>query len=100
MYPIEKLIQDWCNECSTVCMTKTDYDKKIITIITNHPGIMIGYKGKLVNKYREKFKEYGWDINIIEAQEIHYPGDDWEKIIDERVLGYFEMEKYEDWGEY
>ncbi len=92
MYHIDKIIQDWCNECDTFCMTKTDWDKKIITIITNRPGIMIGYKGNLVNKYREKIKDYGWEINIIEGQEIHYPGDNWEDIIDERVKGYFEME--------
>lgn len=92
MYNIDKIIQDWCNECSTICMTKTDYDKKTVTIITNRPGIMIGYKGNLVNKYKEEIKEYGWKINIIEAQEIHYPGNNWEDIIDERVKGYFEWE--------
>lgn len=94
MYNIDKIIQDWCNECSIICMTNTDYNKKTVTIITNRPGIMIGYKGNLVNKYKEKIKEYGWKINIIEAQEIHYPGNNWEDIIDERVKGYFEMEKF------
>lgn len=94
MYNIDKIIQDWCNECNTICMTNTDYDKKTVTIITNRPGIMIGYKGNLVNKYKEKINEYGWKINIIEAQEIHYPGDSWGDIIDERVKGYFEMEKF------
>ena len=93
MYPIEKLIQDWCNKCNVVCMTRLNYKDKIINIITNRPGIMIGYKGNLINKYREKIKEYGWEIDIMEAQEIHYPGDDWEKIIDERVLGYIETEE-------
>lgn len=92
-HSIEKLIQDWCNECNTTCMTQRDYNKKLIKIITTRPGVMIGYKGIIVDKYKEKIKKYGWSISIIEAQEVHYPGNDWEKIIDERVLGYLEMEE-------
>ena len=92
MYSTDKIIQDWCNECGTVCMTQNDYTEKIINIYTNRPGYMIGYKGQLVDKYRALINSIGWNIKIFEINEIHYPGDNWEDIIDERVKGYFEME--------
>ena len=93
-YSIEKIIQDWCNECYCTAMTIPHYDSRTVDIITVRPGIMIGYKGKTITKYKEKINELGWDIHIVEANEIHRPGDDWEQIIDERVEGYFEMEDY------
>lgn len=91
-YSIEKIIQDWCNECNCMAMTIPHYDSCTIDIITNKPGIMIGYKGETITKYKEKISELGWNVHMIEATEVHYPGDDWEQIIDERVKGYFEME--------
>lgn len=75
-----------------MAMTVPHYDSHTIDIITIKPGIMIGYKGETINKYKEKINELGWNIHIIKANEIHCPGDDWEQIIDERVQGYFEME--------
>lgn len=92
MYQIEKIIQDWCNECNSVIMTKEDYTEKIIHVISNRLGIMIGRHGDLINKYKEKIEELGWSIKLWEVNEIHYPGDNWEDIIDKRVQAYFEME--------
>lgn len=92
MYFIEKIIQDWCNECICMAMTVYHRDSRIVDIITNKPGIMIGYKGETVTKYKEKISEFGWDVHMIAVEEIHYPGDDWGQIIDERARGYFEME--------
>ena len=92
MYSIEKIIQDWCNESVCMAMTIPHYDSHTIDVITLRPGIMIGYKGETITKYKEKINKLGWNINIVEAKEIHYPGDDWGQIIDERVQGYFETE--------
>ena len=91
-FSIEKIIQDWCNECNCMIMTIPHYDSCTIDIITNRPGIMIGYKGETITKYKEKINGLGWNVHVIEATEIHYPGDDWEQIIDKRVQGYLEME--------
>ena len=91
-FSIEKIIQDWCNECNCMAMTIPHYDSCTIDIITNRPGIMIGYKGETITKYKEKISGLGWNVHMIEAKEIHYPGDNWEQIIDKRVQAYFEME--------
>lgn len=89
---IEKIIQDWCNECNCTVMTVLHYDLYTVDIITNRPGIMIGYKGETITKYKEKINELGWNIHIVEANGVYYPGGDWEQIMDERVWGYIEME--------
>ena len=44
------------------------YDATDIYIITSYPGLMIGYHGELINKYREILRDEGFlqEINILE----------------------------------
>jgi ribosomal protein S3 len=102
MYPIEELIQDWCNECNVPCMTILDYKNKIISVISDSPGILIGKNGTTIDKYRFLIEKYDWNIKIIEADEVHYPGNNWNDIVDARVKAYFETEteEYDDFEEY
>ena len=92
MYSIDKIIQDWCNESKCICMTRNEFSTHTINVYTNKPGYMIGYKGCLFDKYSTLIKKYDWNVKIVEFNEVHYPGDNWQDIINKRVEAYFELE--------
>lgn len=55
---LEKVIQQWkdeagVNEPIRFRYTFTFEDKVLITIYCSRPGLMIGYKGQLIDKYRQ-----------------------------------------------
>lgn len=61
-----KFLNDWCIEAKLKEPVGYDYDyKNGFTIYTNHPGILIGKAGILINKYRDRLKEeFSKDNNI------------------------------------
>lgn len=61
-----KFLEDWCAEAGLKEPVAYDYEyHKGFTIYTNHPGILIGKVGILVNKYRDRLKEeFGKDNDI------------------------------------
>ena len=69
-------------------------DKKILTIYTNRPGIIIGKQGNTLQKLRDKIHEDILDRNIdITLDEIDFfIRDDNEPYIDEEFIDY--MNKY------
>lgn len=71
---INKLISDWVKDAT--CNSKYKYSNvmyninrkhKKITIMTNIPGLMIGRKGVLRNKYNEIFEYYGYKVILLEG---------------------------------
>lgn len=61
-----KFLEDWCAETGLKEPVAYNYEyHKGFTIYTNHPGILIGKAGNLVNKYRDRLKkEFGKDNDI------------------------------------
>lgn len=64
--PCEKILKSWCKDCniSNIAYEFRIYNKTLI-IHTTSPGIMIGYKGKIIKKYKRMlFEEYGEEFTI------------------------------------
>ena len=61
-----KFLEDWCIEVGLKEPVAYNYEyHKGFTIYTNHPGVLIGKAGSLVNKYRDRLKkEFGKDNDI------------------------------------
>ena len=87
-----KIIQNWVNEVGKPASITRDYKTKTITLYTQWPGYFIGYKGERVYKYEEQLKARDWKIKIVELQETFNVGDDWDKIMDERMKAFFDLE--------
>ena len=71
---INKLMSDWVKDAT--CNYKYKYSNvmyninrkhKKITIMTNIPGLMIGRRGVLRNKYNEIFEYYGYKVILLES---------------------------------
>lgn len=90
-----KIIQNWVNEVGKPASITRDYKTKTITLYTQWLGRFIGYKGERVYKYEEQLKAMDWKIKIVELQETFNVGDDWDKIMYERMEAFFESER--DW---
>ncbi|MFR3656705.1 MAG: hypothetical protein ACLTWK_00285 [Eisenbergiella sp.] len=48
------------------------YPREIVNICTSKPGLMIGLKGKLVDKYKERLKRFYPDLKYIEFIETDH----------------------------
>lgn len=61
-----KFLEDWCAEAKLEEPVGYDFVYgEGFTIYTNHPGILVGKTGILVNKYRDRLKEeFGKDNDI------------------------------------
>lgn len=61
-----EFLEDWCTEAKLKEPVGYDFVYgEGFTIYTNHPGILIGKAGMLVNKYRDRLKEeFGKDNDI------------------------------------
>ena len=73
---ISNIIKEWKEEARVngiIMVSAFSSFHKTIKICTNKPGLMIGYKGELINKYREKLKKVNRDLEKIEFVET----DDW-----------------------
>ena len=55
---IYKIIREWKNECCVVepILFSYDYRSNELNIYTNRPGILIGYHGEIINRYRPMLK--------------------------------------------
>ena len=69
---IINIIKEWKQEAgvnSIILVSASSGFNETIKICTDKPGLMIGYKGDLVNKYREKFKKINPNLVKIEFVE-------------------------------
>ena len=87
------IIQEWANETkTTIYLGKMDYEKKILYLYSEHPGLLIGYHGERIERYQEKLKAFGWTIYLTEIQETFCPGRDYSDVLFKRMQAYFELE--------
>jgi len=67
---LKEIIMDWYNEAGLNPRETIAFHccEGKLYIITQYPGIMIGYRGKLVFKYEEILKEngYGYKISFVD----------------------------------
>lgn len=66
-YRAKHILGNWLEEAHVKhpVMFKINYKEERIEIYTDRPGYLIGRKGELIDKYRDKFiLEGGDDINI------------------------------------
>lgn len=91
------IIQDWANETKTEIHLVEDRSKKEIWVYSTDPGVLIGRAGTRIYKYIDKihsipfYKEY--DVRVGAIKETFYPGNDYNKILEERMNAYFEVEE-------
>lgn len=52
-----EILDAWCKEAHLTEPIGYYNQYHKLTIYTNRPGLLIGCKGKLINKYRAKFRE-------------------------------------------
>ena len=64
---VYEIVEQWVNEIGSQYFRHAvviHIDGENIYIITDKPGLMIGYHGALVNKYREILKDNGYTQQI------------------------------------
>ena len=69
---ISKIIKEWKDEAKVngiILVSVYSNLRDTIKICTDRPGIMIGYGGMLVDKYKEKLKEINPKLERIEFVE-------------------------------
>lgn len=57
---INDIIRDWCDECKLPyvnVMFKRKPNENTIQIFTDHPGILIGKAGSIIDKYQKRLQE-------------------------------------------
>ena len=86
------IIQEWCNEVNKVASISKDYKTKTIYLYTEWPGYYIGKCGTTLDKYREKLKDIGWEVKIIELKETFLPSRNYDDVLDERYKDFFDAE--------
>ena len=61
-YTVEKVMEKWLKEAKLKedIQYNIDYDEKIVTIYTTHPGYLIGMRGRLIEKYNSIMQKK-WD---------------------------------------
>lgn len=89
---VSKIMQDWVNEAGKEAMVNVDNVHKVITVCTQYPGYFIGKAGTRFNKFTKDIIKNGYKVKFFEAQEHFKPGDDWDKICEERARAFFELE--------
>lgn len=68
---LEKILKDWSNETSISFGYKYNWEMKELVIYTTCPGILIGFKGETIEKYRERLNKYFFEKEIkIRFEEI------------------------------
>ena len=69
---IANIIKEWKDEAGVngiIMVSVFSSFRETIKICTDKPGLMIGYRGELVNKYKEKLKEVNPKLEKIEFVE-------------------------------
>lgn len=69
---ISNIIREWKNECCIVEPILFNYDYRInkLNIYTNRAGILIGYHGEIIDRYRPMLQQlliYMKEIKFIET---------------------------------
>ena len=57
---INEVLRDWCDECKlpyTHVMFKRKSNENTVQIFTDHPGILIGKAGSIIDKYQKILQE-------------------------------------------
>ena len=65
---LKDLITEWSKEAGRAVAYKWDFDKKCMTMYTRCPGLFIGFKGELINKYRKEL----CDLLFVKSLEIKF----------------------------
>lgn len=86
----KNVIQNWVNEVGKPASIIVK--EKTIHIYTQYPGIFIGFHGETINKYKNHL--IGYNIEFHELQETFIPGNDFDKIMDERFNAFCELEGF------
>ena len=63
------IICEWKSEAqidTAIMVSRYPENSEVLKIMTTRPGVMIGYKGELINKYREKLRIEFPDIKEIQ----------------------------------
>lgn len=64
----EEIVKQWRNESGGSYYFKhaivVTYDAFNLYIITDRPGLMIGYHGQIIDKYKKILEENGYDQQI------------------------------------
>ena len=63
------IICEWKSEAqidTAIMVSRYPENSEVLKIMTTIPGVMIGYKGELINKYREKLRIAFPDIKEIQ----------------------------------
>lgn len=71
---LRKIFNAWMQEAGVRSIqVDVNYDNNIVyTIYTDRPGLMIGYKGVLIDKYRKALQEEHFKNVLIEFVETRY----------------------------
>lgn len=65
------IIRDWARECDATISFKVNSTKKQINLVTDKPGVLIGGKGKTIDKYTyalrqwPEYRDYSFTIEEI-----------------------------------
>lgn len=92
---LENIIQEWCNEAGKPVSIARDRHAldNTLRLYTQYPGLFIGVRGTLIEKYKKILKELHYEkVEIIELKETFTPGNDCSSIVEERVRAFFETE--------
>ena len=54
---VDDILRDWKAEAKVTHLILYKIRNGILTIYTDRPGVLIGFKGKLIDKFTEKLKE-------------------------------------------
>lgn len=69
---LKDLITEWSKEAGRAVAYKYDFDAKHIIMYTRCPGLFIGPKGELVNKYKKKLCDFLFIDNLeIKFEEVN-----------------------------
>ena len=55
---LKDLVTEWSKEAGIAVAYKYDSGKNCMTMYTRCPGLFIGFKGELINKYRKKLCDF------------------------------------------
>ena len=69
---ISNIIKEWKDEAGVTGIIQVGVFpsfRKTIKICTDRPGLMIGYRGELVDKYKKKLREINSNLESIEFVE-------------------------------
>ena len=67
---------EWTKQGRKLCkrgMFGYDFDGETLTVYSDYPGFLIGFKGERINEYTEAIKAQSPKIKAVKIKEIHVP---------------------------